>query len=63
MRINQRWGFNTPTPTRGERECAGAVTLLPEGVAHPTLGETQTRELSKSQLQDIMLELKQAELP
>jgi serine/threonine-protein kinase HipA len=38
-------------------ECAGAVTLLPEGVPHPTLGETQTRELSEKELQDIILEL------
>lgn len=38
-------------------ECAGAVTLLPEGVAHPALGEMQTRELSERELRDIILEL------
>ena len=38
-------------------ECAGAVTLLPEGAPHPALGETQTRELSEAELQEIILEL------
>jgi serine/threonine-protein kinase HipA len=38
-------------------ECAGAVSLLPEDAPAPPLGETQIRELSESELEDIVAEL------
>lgn len=38
-------------------ECAGAVSLLPEGVAQPALGKEQIRELSEEELRHIILEL------
>ncbi len=38
-------------------ECAGAVSLLPEHAPAPTVGETRTRELSESELEDIVAEL------
>lgn len=38
-------------------ECAGAVSLLPEGVTPPAAGETQLRELSDDELQKIVTEL------
>jgi serine/threonine-protein kinase HipA len=38
-------------------ECAGAVSLLPEGVAPPATGETRLRELSDGELQKIVTEL------
>jgi serine/threonine-protein kinase HipA len=38
-------------------ECAGAVSLLPEGVAPPAAGETRLRELSDGELQKIVTEL------
>jgi len=38
-------------------ECAGAVTLLPEGVPPPDPGERRVRELSEGELQEIIAEL------
>lgn len=38
-------------------ECAGAVSLLPEGVPHPGLGERRVRELSEKELQAVIAEL------
>ena len=38
-------------------ECAGAVSLLPEGVRPPATGETRLRELSDDDLQKIVTEL------
>lgn len=38
-------------------ECAGAVCLLPEGVAPPAAGEARVRELSESELLKIVTEL------
>lgn len=38
-------------------ECAGAVSLLPEGVAPPAAGETRLRDLSDDELQKIVTEL------
>jgi len=38
-------------------ECAGAVSLLPEGTPPPTVGETRVRELSENELEDIVGEL------
>ena len=38
-------------------ECAGAVSLLPEGVPPPALGEKCMRELSEKELQDVIGEL------
>ena len=38
-------------------ECAGAVSLLPEGVPPPALGENRVRELSENELDDIIAEL------
>lgn len=38
-------------------ECAGAVSLLPEGAPPPALGEKCMRELSEKELQDVIGEL------
>jgi len=38
-------------------ECAGAVSLLPEGAPPPAVGEARVRELSESELEDIVTEL------
>jgi serine/threonine-protein kinase HipA len=38
-------------------ECAGAVSLLPEGAPPPTVGETRVRELSEKELRKIVAEL------
>jgi len=38
-------------------ECAGAVSLLPEGVAPPAAGELRMRELNEEELQKIIDEL------
>ncbi len=38
-------------------ECAGAVSLLPEGVAPPAAGGARLRELSDGELQTIVTEL------
>jgi len=38
-------------------ECAGAVSLLPEGVPPPALGEKCMRELNDQELQDVIAEL------
>ena len=38
-------------------ECAGAVSLLPEGVPPPAAGEKRSRELSEKELDDIIAEL------
>jgi serine/threonine-protein kinase HipA len=38
-------------------ECAGAVSLLPEGVPPPDPGERRMRELSEKELQEIIAEL------
>jgi serine/threonine-protein kinase HipA len=38
-------------------ECAGAVSLLPENVPAPTVGEMRVRELSEKELEDIVGEL------
>lgn len=38
-------------------ECAGAVSLLPEGVEPPAAGETRLRDLSDAELQKIVTEL------
>jgi serine/threonine-protein kinase HipA len=38
-------------------ECAGAVSLLPEDVPPPSMGETRVRELSEKELEDIVAEL------
>jgi serine/threonine-protein kinase HipA len=38
-------------------ECAGAVSLLPEGVPPPDPGERRIRELSEKELQDVIAEL------
>ncbi|MFI5378951.1 MAG: type II toxin-antitoxin system HipA family toxin [Tepidisphaerales bacterium] len=38
-------------------ECAGAVSLLPEGVPLPGSGETRMRELNEKELQDVIAEL------
>src|ERR1700730_171448 len=38
-------------------ECAGAVSLLPESVAHPGSDERRTRELSEKELFDVIDEL------
>ena len=38
-------------------ECAGAVSLLPEGVPPPASGDKRRRELSEKELDDIITEL------
>ncbi len=38
-------------------ECAGAVSLLPEGTPPPEAGEQRRRQLSESELQEIVAEL------
>ncbi|MGA2497313.1 MAG: type II toxin-antitoxin system HipA family toxin [Tepidisphaeraceae bacterium] len=38
-------------------ECAGAVSLLPEGVPPPGSGEKRMRELSEKELQEVIAEL------
>jgi serine/threonine-protein kinase HipA len=38
-------------------ECAGAVSLLPEGVPPPAASESRTRELDEKELQEIIAEL------
>ena len=38
-------------------ECAGAVSLLPEGESPPAAGELQMRELNEKELQEIIAEL------
>lgn len=38
-------------------ECAGAVSLLPEGAPPPTVGEMRVRELGEQELEDIFAEL------
>lgn len=38
-------------------ECAGAVSLLPEGDAPPAAGETRLRKLSEKELQEVVAEL------
>ncbi|MBN2241935.1 MAG: HipA N-terminal domain-containing protein, partial [Acidobacteria bacterium] len=38
-------------------ECAGAVSLLPEGAPPPTMGETRVHELSEKELEEIVAEL------
>ncbi len=38
-------------------ECAGAVSLLPEGVSPPATGELRARELNESELRRIIAEL------
>jgi serine/threonine-protein kinase HipA len=38
-------------------ECAGAISLLPEGVSHPASGEMRMRELNEKELQDVIAEL------
>ena len=38
-------------------ECAGAVSLLPEGMPHPGFGEKRMRELDEKELRDVIAEL------
>jgi serine/threonine-protein kinase HipA len=38
-------------------ECAGAVSLLPDGAPHPSMGESRIQELSDKELQAIIAEL------